>query len=566
MIMSRGEPRKKQGRSGMSRRQLVHYGVAGGIALAVGGTAKRASVAEAQEATTPATAVPEFEFEEATIAELQGAMRSGKHTARSLAEAYLARIAALDGQGPTLRSVIEVNPDAMAIADALDAERHEKGARGPLHGIPVLIKDNVGTADRMETTAGSLALLGGRPPRDSFVAARLRAAGVLILGKTNLSEWANFRSEHSSSGWSARGGQCANPYALDRSPCGSSSGTGAAIAANLAAVGVGSETDGSIVCPSHVCSLVGIKPTVGLVSRSGIVPISHNQDTAGPMARTVGDAVVLLAALAGPDPNDPATAAGRGKVPPTYRAFLDAGALKGARIGVARKHYFGYSPETDAIIEEAIKEMARQGAVIVDPADIPRTEELDDPEMEVLLYDFKADINAYLAGLGPAAPCHNLADLIEFNEKHRAQEMPYFGQELFLQAQAKGPLSDKAYAKALRKCRKFSRKEGLDAVFHAQRLDAIVAPTGSPAWSIDLVDGDHFLGASSTPAAVSGYPSITVPAGTSFGLPVGLTFIGKPWGEGPLIRLAYAFEQATKVRRPPRFSPTAELSFAVPGS
>jgi amidase len=536
---------------GMTRRQLVACGMATGVALAAG-VRGRAAGAPSPEASST---VPPFELEEATIAELQAAMQSGRHTARSLAEAYLARIDSVDRAGPTLTSVIEVNPDTLAIAEVLDAERKAGRKRGPLHGIPVVIKDNIATKDRMMTTAGSLALVGAKAPRDSFVVEQLRRAGAVILGKTNLSEWANFRSSKSSSGWSGRGGQCKNPYALDRNPCGSSSGTGAAIAANLAAVGVGTETDGSIVCPSHACSLVGIKPTLGLVSGSGIVPIAHSQDTAGPMARTVADAAALLGVLAGADGRE----AGRGKVV-DYTLSLDPKGLAGTRIGVAREKLFGYSPDADALLESAIKEMARLGAVIVDPANIPHLGEYDDAEFEVLLYEFKSDLNAYLAEWAGDAPARTVADLIAFNEEKRDEEMPYFGQDIMEKAQKKGPLTDKAYLKALEKCRKLSREKGLDVVFQRHRLDAVVAPTGSPPWVTDLVNGDHFLGASSTPAAVSGYPSITVPAGYAFGLPVGITFIGKALGEASLIRLAFAFERATKVRKPPRFLSTADLS------
>ncbi|HEU4381862.1 MAG TPA: amidase [Anaeromyxobacteraceae bacterium] len=497
-----------------------------------------------------------LELEEATVAELQAGMSAGRFTARQLAEAYLARIAALD---PALRSVAEVNPDALAVADALDAERREKGPRGPLHGIPVLVKDNVATGDRMETTAGSLALLGARPPRDAFLVGRLRTAGAVILGKTNLSEWANIRSSHSSSGWSARGGQTRNPYALDRNPCGSSSGTGAAVAANLAAVGVGTETDGSIVCPSSANGLVGVKPTVGLVSRSGIVPISASQDTAGPMARTVADAAALLSAMAGVDPADPATAAARGRAPADYAASLDADALRGARIGVARKKLFGSSEGVDRLMEEAIAEMRRRGAVVVDPADIPHLGEYDEAELEVLLHELKDGLARYLGEWAPGAPVRTLADVIEFNRRHREREMPYFGQDLFEKAAGKGTLADRAYRRALARSRRLAGPEGLVAVMDRHRLDAVVAPTGGPAWVTDLVNGDHFVVGSSTPAAVAGTPAVTVPAGQVFGLPVGITFMGRAFGEARLLGLAHAFEQATRHRRPPSLAPQAEL-------
>lgn len=497
--------------------------------------------------------VPAFPLEEATATQLQDWMTSGRYTARQLAEWYLHRIEAIDRSGPALRSVIEVNPDALAIADALDAERRATGPRGPLHGVPILIKDNIDTADRMQTTAGSLALEGSRPATDAFVVGRLRAAGAVILGKTNLSEWANFRSVHSSSGWSARGGQVKNPYALDRNPCGSSSGAGAAIAANLAAIGVGTETDGSIVCPSGANGLVGIKPTVGLVSRSGIIPISHTQDTAGPMARTVADAALLLGAMAGVDPLDRATAGTAAYARRDYTTTLDAAALKGARIGVARKQYFGYSDATDRVVNQAIADMKAQGAVIVDPADIATASKMDACEIEILLYEFKANLNAYLGARGPSSPVRTLAQLIAFNERETAREMPYFGQELFIRAQTKGPLTTPAYRAAAATCRALARTQGIDQVMRRHRLDAIVAPTGSPAWTTDLVNGDHFTGASSTPAAVAGYPSITVPAGQVFGLPVGVSFIGGAWSEPRLIALAYAYEQATKHRRPPAF-------------
>jgi amidase len=499
-----------------------------------------------------------FELEETTIGALQDAMRSERHTARSIAELYLARMDAIDKAGPAINSVIERNPDAIRIAEERDAERKAGRVRGPLHGIPVLIKDNIDTADRMRTSGGSLALGESIAARDAFIAARLREAGAVILGKTNLSEWANFRSTHSTSGWSGRGGQTKNPYVLDRNPCGSSSGTGASISANLAAVGVGTETDGSIVCPSSACGLVGIKPTLGLVSRSGIIPIAHSQDTAGPMARTVADAAALLAVLSGVDPRDPATADSRGKATTDYARLLNAGALKGARIGVAR-NFFGFSDAVDRVMNEAIAAMKFAGATIVDPANIVTAGKFDDAEGEVLNFEFKADLNAYLAALGPSAPHKTLADLIAFNERNKDREMPYFGQEQFIKAQAKGPLTSAAYKAARAKCLRMSRAEGIDATLAKHRLGAIIAPTGGPAWPIDLLNGDHFTGGSSTPSAVSGYPSVTVPAGDVHGLPVGISFIGGQWSDAALVGLAYAFEQATKVRRPPRFEPTVRL-------
>jgi amidase len=494
-----------------------------------------------------------FPLEELTVAQLQEAMAAGRYTSRRLVELYTERINAIDRSGPMLRSVIEVNPDALAIADSLDAERKNGRLRGPLHGIPVLIKDNIDTGDRMMTTAGSLALATAPAPHDAFIVTKLRAAGAVILGKTNLSEWANFRSTKSTSGWSGRGGQVSNPYALDRNPCGSSSGTGAAVAANLTAVGIGTETDGSIVCPSGANGLVGIKPTIGLVSRTGIIPISHTQDTAGPMTRTVADAAVLLGVLTGADPADRATIGSQAKSRTDYTAALTLGGLKGARIGVARKRYFGYSSATDELINAAIAIMKAQGAMIVDPADIPTAARLDDCEFDILLYEFKADLNKYLASRGQSVAVHSLKDLIAFNTREREREMPFFDQEIFIRAEKKGPLTSAAYTKALTTCRTRARTLGIDSVMTKFRLDAIVAPTGSPAWLTDLINGDHFLGASSTPAAVAGYPSITVPAGFVRGLPVGLSFIGRAWSEPRLIGLAYAYEQATKHRKPPAF-------------
>lgn len=500
--------------------------------------------------------VQAFEFEEITIAQLQDGMKAGKYSARSITEKYLSRIEAIDKK--TVNAIIELNPDAFANADALDKERKEKGARGPLHGIPVLIKDNIDTADKMKTSAGSLALADSIPLKDSFVAQKLRAAGAVILGKTNLSEWANIRSTHSTSGWSARGGLTRNPYALDRNACGSSSGTGAAISANLACIGIGTETDGSIVCPSNANSLVGLKPTLGLVSRSGIIPIAHSQDTAGPMCRTVADAAALLSALTGVDPRDKATSASRGKALTDYTKFLDPNGLKGARIGVARK-FFGFSDRVDKLMNEAIDVMKRQGAVIVDPAEVPNTDKYGDSELEVLLYELKADLNAYLTSLGSKAQVKSLKEIIEFNEKNRATEMPFFGQEHFIKAQEKGPLTSKAYLNALAKNHRLSRVEGIDAVMIKYKLDAIVAPTGGTPWVTDLVNGDHFSGGFSSAAAVAGYPHITVPAGYIFGLPIGISIFGRAWSEAVLIKIAYAYEQATKHRKPPQFLPTANL-------
>ncbi len=541
----------------MNRRTFVRHSVAGGVGLASAGivtTAKETRESSATGYVPP----PAFELDELTIADLQSGMASGKYSAHSLARKYLDRIDDIDKHGPAINSVIELNPDALSIASDLDKERQAKGTRGPLHGIPVLIKDNIDTHDRMTTTAGSLALGGSIPLQDSSVAKKLREAGAVILGKTNLSEWANFRSSHSSSGWSGRGGQTKNPYALDRNPCGSSSGTGAAVAASLSAIGVGTETDGSVVCPSNANSLVGIKPTLGLISRAGIIPIAHNQDTAGPMCRTVTDAVILLGALAGLDARDDATKASTGKSFADYTKFLDTNGLKGARIGVHRKG-FGFNDTVDKVMGDCLDIMKKRGATIVDPADIPTQGKFDDSELEVLLYEFKADLNSYLAALGPRAPVKSLKEIIDFNEQYRDREMPYFGQDLFIKAQAKGPLTDKAYRAALAKDQRMSRKEGIDLVMDKNKLDALIAPTGGPAWTTDWVNGDHFTGGYSTASAVAGYPHITVPAGYVFGLPVGISFFGRAWSEPTLIKFAYAFEQATRARRPPQFLPTAKL-------
>lgn len=499
--------------------------------------------------------VKPFELDESTITELQDGMKSGKFTARSLVEKYSTRIEEVDKRGPAVNAIIEMNPDAPSIAEALDRERKAKGPRGPLHGIPVLIKDNIDTADRMMTTAGSLALMGSKPPKDSFVAQRLRAAGAVILGKTNLSEWANIRSSHSTSGWSGRGGLTKNPYALDRNPCGSSSGTGAGISANLAAVGIGTETDGSIVCPSSSNGLAGIKPTVGLVSRGGIIPISHSQDGAGPMCRTVRDAATLLGALTGVDPDDAATTASAGKAQTDYAQYCDPDGLKGARIGVARK-YFGFNDSVDALMEQSLDVLKKAGAILVDPADIETLGKFDDTELLIFMYELKADLNAYLARLGPDAPLRTLKDIIDFNDRNRQKEMPYFGQDLFIKAESKGPLTEKEYVDALAKNHQLARSEGIDALMDKNHLDAIVAPTGSPAWLTDLVNGDHVAGGSSNAAAVAGYPNINVTAGYLAGLPVGISFFGRAWSEPVLIKLAYSFELETKARQTPRFLPT----------
>ena len=538
---------------GFDRRRFLELTTLG-TAMVIG--APLASGAARPEQTEAAAkAMPPFELEEMTVNELQEGMRSGRFTAQSLTDAYLARIDAIDKHGPAINAIIELNPDAQAIAAALDRERKEKGPRGPLHGIPVLIKDNIDTADRMHTTAGSLALSENIARHDAHVARRLRDAGAVILGKTNLSEWANFRSSHSTSGWSGRGGQTHNPYVLDRNCCGSSSGTGAGIAANLAAVGVGTETDGSIVCPSSASALVGIKPTLGLISRSGIIPIAHSQDTAGPMARTVTDAAILLGALAGVDDSDAITLKGRTRGAADYTKFLDANGLRGARIGVARK-FFGFNDHVDRLMKEAIEVIRGLGATIVDPADMATTGKYDETETEVLLYEFKADVNKYLAGTSPDVRSRTLADLIKFNEEHRAQEMPYFGQEQFEKAQKKGPLTSKKYLEALAKNHRMSRKEGIDAVLAKHKLDAVIAPTGGPVWLTDLINGDHFTGGYSTASAVSGYPHITVPAGQAFGLPVGLSFFAGAWSEPALIKFAYAYEQAAKGRQKPQFLAT----------
>ena len=549
-----------------SRRNFLRTGVTATLATAAYPALGSARVVDPLPPPSPtvtvAVTVRDFELDEITIDDLQKALQSGQYSSRSVTEKYQARIQEIDKAGPMVNSVIELNPEALQIADALDQERKLKGPRGPLHGIPVLIKDNIDTSDRMNTTAGSLALVGSRPPNDAFVAAQLRKAGAVILGKTNLSEWANIRSSHSTSGWSGRGGLTRNPYALDRNPCGSSSGTGAAVSANLCVAGVGTETDGSVVCPASANGLVGLKPTVGLVSRSGIVPISHSQDTAGPMARTVRDVAILLGAMAGADPQDPATADRQGKLSPDYALpdytrFLDPAGLKGARLGVVRK-YFGFNDAVDQLMDSLIGEMKRAGAEIVDPADIPTIGRFDDSEMTVFLYELKVDLGTYLAHR-PGSSVKSLKDVIEFNERNRGREMPYFGQDIFLKSEQKGPLSTREYLDALALNHQLSRVEGIDLVMDKFKLDALVAPTAGPAWLTDLINGDHAAGNSSSAAAVAGYPNINVTAGYLWGLPVGISFFGCAWSEPTLLKIAYSFEQLTKARQKPRFLPTIDV-------
>ncbi len=539
----------------MNRRAFLQTTAAGAAGL----TASAACAPPGSEAPSGGEAqdaAPAFEFDEVTTPELQQMMESGEHTARSIAEAYIARIEALDRQGPELRSMIEINPDALEIADELDAERAAGQVRGPLHGIPVALKDNLDTHDRMTTTAGSLALEGSIPPQDSFVAEHLRAAGAILLGKANMSEWAYFRGERATSGWSARGGQCRNPYALDRNPCGSSSGSGVAASANLCALTVGTETGGSIMCPSSSNGIVGIKPTVGLWSRSGIIPISHSQDTAGPMTRTVTDAAILLGGAVGVDPRDEATSRSEGNFHTDYTRFLDEAGLQGARIGVARS-FTGFDPRITTLFDEAIAAMRDAGAVIVDPANLPEAAWNDEMPLLVLEYEFKADLNAYLATLGEEAPVRTLEEIIEFNEQNADREMPHFGQQRMIASQARGPLSDEAYLNAVRTIQRANREDGIDALAGEHQLDAIIAPTRDLPWVTDHIKGDRLDGGSSAgPAAIAGYPDISVPMGFVKGLPVGVSFFGPAWTEPMLIRVAYAFEQATQHRRAPSLAPT----------
>ena len=532
----------------MNRRDFMRIGMAGaGLAPEVSGVA--------MAATANSAGKKGFSVVEAGVADLQAAMLSGRVTSVSLVKAYLARIKSVDRSGPRINSIIELNPDALKIAAALDRERKEQGPRGPLHGIPVLLKDNIATADQMQTTAGSLALVGVKPLRDAFLVTRLREAGAVILGKTNLSEWANLRSTRSTSGWSARGGLTRNPYALDRNPSGSSSGSGAAMAASLATLAVGTETDGSIISPANVNGLVGFKPTVGLVSRNGIIPLSHSQDTAGPMTRTVADAAVLLSAMAGSDARDAATLDAAGHAM-DYTQFLDADGLKGARIGVVRANFGGRNDLASAVVEEALKALQAGGAILIDPVEVPNAGRYGQTELDVLLHELKADMAAYLAEFAAGSHIKTLKDLIDFNERHRDREMPFFGQEYFLRAEGKGGLESREYLDALANNHRYARAEGLDQALKEHRLDALVAPSGPPASLTDFIRGDPGGASFSAPAAVAGYPHITVPAGFVRGLPVGISFVGAAWSESTLIRLAYAYEQATRHRRSPTFART----------
>ncbi|MCJ7570037.1 MAG: amidase [Anaerolineales bacterium] len=499
-------------------------------------------------------------MEEASILELGSRMTSGEMTAYSLAEYYLNRIDSIDLSGPSINSVIELNPDALSIASKRDQERAAGKLRGPLHGIPILIKDNIDTRDRMQTTAGSLALDGSHARRDAFIVKRLRISGAVILGKTNLSEWANFRGKRSISGWSSRGGLTKNPYVLDRSACGSSSGSAAAVSANLCSAAIGTETDGSLICPSQTCGVVGLKPTLGLLSRSGIIPIAKSQDTAGPIGRTVEDVAFLLGSLVGVDERDQSTQLKRRRAFRDYAKFLTKEGLKGARIGVAR-NMLGSDERLTIILESCLDIMKQLGAVIIDPANLPNSDTFGETEFEVLLYEFKHGLNSYLSSLGPRSRVHSLEEVIKFNEENKDRVMPYFGQERMLAAHEKGSLSSKKYRQALSRNRRLTRREGIDAIIKRRRLDAIVVVSGGPAWLIDLANGDprSWDMESTSPAAVAGYPHITVPGGYLFNLPVGISFFSKAWSEPTLLRIAYSFEQALRTRKPPKFLPTADL-------
>ncbi len=551
---------EKDDRAELTRRELI--GAAAGSAALAGAAPLLGQGAPASApplAPSPHPGSRRFELSGLGVADLRRGLESGRFTSRRLVELYLERIAAVDrGPGGT-NALAEVNPDALALAASLDAERRAGRVLGPLHGVPILVKDNVATADGMETTAGSLALVGARPARDAFLIQRLRAAGALLLGKTNLSEWANFRSTRSTSGWSGRGGQVRNPHALDRNPCGSSSGSAVAPGADLCAAAVGTETDGSITCPAAMNGIVGLKPTVGLVSRSGVIPISHSQDTAGPMGRTVEDVALLLGGMVGTDLTDPATAASAGRVPADYARGLDPRALAGARLGVVRA-FFGWHPEIESQAEDLLAALRAAGAILVDPVELPNANDLDPNEIEVMLYEFKHGLNSYLGALPERGQPRTLAALIEFNRAQAAREMPWFGQELLEQAESKGPLTEETYRQALETCQRQARAEGIDAALAAHRLDALVCPTMGPAYLIDWVNGDHYGGSCTSPPAVAGYPHLTVPAGFVHGLPWGFSFFGAAWSEAKLLAYGYAFERATGARRPPAFAPTLPLA------
>jgi amidase len=550
---------ERRAQQGVDRRSVL-AGAAATAAAALWRGGPAAAAPEASAATARAGSAHDFELAERSIAELGAGLAAGRFSSAQLVELYLGRIEAVDGGASGVHALAELNPDALAIAAERDRERQAGRVRGPLHGIPIVVKDNLDSGDRMRTTAGSLALAESIAPRDAFVVERLRAAGAVLLGKTNLSEWANFRSSSSTSGWSGRGGQVRNPYALDRNPCGSSSGSGAAASASLAAAAVGTETDGSVICPAAMCGLVGLKPTVGLVSRSGIIPIAHSQDTAGPMGRTVEDVALLLTAMTGTDPRDPATAASAGRTESDYRRLFGPGALRGVRLGVVRD-YFGWHAEIERQFPALLDALRELGAELVDPAELQRNREMGDAEYEVLLYEFKHDLEVYLAALPERGQPRSLAALIEFNRVNAAREMPWFGQDVFEAAEAKGPLSEAKYLEALATCWRLSRDEGLDPLFNGERpLDALVSPTTGPAFLTDWVNGDAYGGSITGPAAVSGYPHLTVPAGFVHGLPWGISFLGPAWSEAKLLAYGAAFERLTRARRPPRLLPTLDLA------